>query len=61
MLSDIYKFNFSDKTVANIISAKLYTKFNVYGQEALISKIYECGYHQKIPLSFLSNMFIKLS
>ncbi len=61
ILSEIYGKSVSAKTIANIISFQLYSKFDVYGQEALLDKIYELGYHQKIPQSFLSNLFIKLS
>lgn len=61
VLSSIYDKQISDKTISNIISSQIYAKLGVYGQEAMLDKLHSLGYQQKIPVSFLSNMYIELT
>lgn len=61
ILSELYSKNITAKTISNIISGTLYPKFNVYGLEALIDKLYSLGYHHKIPPTFMVNMHLDLS
>lgn len=61
ILSRIYDKQVSDKTVSNIISSQIYAKLGIYGQEAMLEKLHALGYQQKIPVSFLSNMYIELT
>ncbi|MDD3266206.1 MAG: hypothetical protein PHC75_03380 [Burkholderiales bacterium] len=61
VLSRIYDKQISDKTISNIISSQIYAKLGVYGQEAMLEKLHSLGYQQKIPSSFLSNMYIELT
>lgn len=49
------------KTVANIISRYLFTKFKVTQRDELMLTLREHGYHQKMPNSLLSNQFIDLT
>lgn len=51
----------SAKTVANIISRYLFTKFQVSSREELMNALSKYGYDQKMPNSLLSNQFIDLT
>lgn len=61
ILENLYQKPISAKTIANIISFRLYTKFNAYGIESLIDKLYQLGYHKNIPTTFMLNIFLDLN
>jgi hypothetical protein len=61
ILSNLYGKTITSKTISNIISEKLYPKLGVYGIDALVDKLQTFGYHNKIPVSFLTNLHLDLS
>ena len=60
IISNLYGKTVTAKTISNIISSGLYAKLQVYGIDALLNKLQELGYHNKIPVSFLMNIHLDL-
>lgn len=61
VLSLFNQKNIQAKTVNNIISRYLFSKFNVDTKAELINKLKEMNYDKKMPNSLLSNQFIDLT
>lgn len=61
IISKLHNKNVSSKTIHNIISGSLYSKFNSFNRDDLLENLRKRGYDEIIPNSLLRNHFIDLT
>ena len=61
IINAVYGSSLKPVTISKIISRNLYTKFNVLNLKSLKEIAFQKGYHKKIPLSLLGNIFIPIT